>query len=609
MLAGEGRLEEARKLLAKAVAEMPPDPRLWHNHALVLLDMGNHAKAEPLFYEILDRWPGFLPSYKPALKIIRTKMLSGHSPALVRQLSVVLNNEGNALQESGDHESAARAYREAISLDEGYANAWANLSNSLRMMGLVTEAESAARRAIAFHAGHAGAWNNLGCALIEQGRDAEGREALEEANRIDPACPEARNNIGSGRLFNLMFEQNLDDAGFLDAHVAWGRSLLPVPGRPRGRMDARSAPLRVGFLSADFQQHAMAMFVTPLLQHLDRSSFEVFCYAAMESQDRVTNLIRSLPLAWRQVHGMDDNQCAELIRNDQLDILIDLCGHTSGNRTAMLRHRPSPRIASWLGYMATTGHPCIDFRVTDSHTDPGPDSDEVHTERLIRLRGTQFAHRHTADYPAPGKLPVLDNGFVTFGSLNNVRKLSAGTIRTWARIMASVPRSRLLLQSKLFADPGTVGYFRGAFDLLGIEPGRVQMRGHVRYGAHMLSYNEIDIALDPFPYNGGATTCDAIWMGAPVVSLSGKRSVGRMGVSILGALGRREWIARTEDEYVAIATRLAADTKALAETRQSLRSEVARSPLADVAGFAADFGRAIREMMLFEPTESIHFRA
>ena len=148
MLAGAGRLEEARELLAKAVAEMPPDPRLWHNHALVLLDMGNHAKADALFFEILDRWPGFLPSYKPASKIIRTKMLSGHSSALVRQLSVVLNNEGNALQGVGDHESAARAYREAISQDDGYANAWANLSNSLRMMGLVSEAESSARRAM-----------------------------------------------------------------------------------------------------------------------------------------------------------------------------------------------------------------------------------------------------------------------------------------------------------------------------------------------------------------------------------------------------------------------------------------------------------------------------
>jgi len=343
MLAGAGRLEEARELLAKAVAEMPPDPRLWHNHALVLLDMGNHAKAEALFFGILNRWPGFLPSYKPALKIIRTKMLSGHSSALVRQLSVVLNNEGNALQGVGDHESAARAYREAISQDDGYANAWANLSNSLRMMGLVSEAESSARRAIALHAGHAGAWNNLGCALVDQGRHAEGRDAFGKANQIDPSGLEAKHNSESGTLFNLMFEQNLDDAGFLNAHVAWGRSLLPVPGRPRCRPDFPAAPLRVGFLSADFRQHAMAMFVTPLLQHLDRSSFEVFCYAANENRDGVTALIRSLPLAWRQVHGMDDNRCAELIRNDQLDILIDLCGHTSGNRAAMLRHRPSPR--------------------------------------------------------------------------------------------------------------------------------------------------------------------------------------------------------------------------------------------------------------------------
>ncbi len=609
-LAGQGRLQEAKNLLAPALNQVPPHPHLWHNWAQILTDLGETVEAERWFYEVLNRWPQFLPSYVTLITIRRSRLGPRPAPNAVTELARLLNNQGNAIQTTGDHGRACTCYREALALDERYANAWANLSNSLRIMGIVTEAETAARKALAIDGRHVGAWNNLGCALIDLGRIREADRCYDEVLKIQPDHPDARHNAGGGRLFNLLFLEQLTNEQIYQQHQRYGaKQVDQLAPRPVPR-DVSDGKIRVGFLSADFRNHAMAMFVTPMLEHLDRQQFEVFCYANQTQSDHVTGFIRSLPLTWREITGVSDQAAANLIREDHLDLLVDLNGHTDGQRMEMLALRPAPCIATWLGYMATTGSPAIDFRITDRWTDPEPESAEVHTEALAYLSGSQFTFRPEAKAPAVVATPALTRGHVTFGSLNNVRKLSVATIRTWAAILERVPHSRLIMQAKLFVDPGTTGYFRGLFEAFGIDIERIDMHPYSHNNQHLSTYRDIDIALDPFPYNGGATTCDALWMGVPVVTLLGNRSVGRMGVSILKSLGRPEWIAVDPDAYINLAVGLASDIQHLNQVRLGMRDQLAQSRLRNEAGFAQDFGQTLRAMVEKGTTSSVpHLRS
>lgn len=596
-LGARGDYARARELLEPALRSSPPHPVLWHNWAQILADLGQVPEAEQWFGAVVERWPNFLPPYASLIWLKRYRSGPRPGPEARAELARILNNQGNAILATGDALQASLSYREAVALDAASANAWSNLSNSLRIMGMVSEAETTARCALAIDSRHAGAWNNLGCALTDLGRSPEADRCFDETLRIEPGHPSASHNAGGGRLFNLLFREDHDAHVLFRAHRAWGQSqadrLAPRP-EPRQSLDSK---LRIGFLSGDFRTHAMAMFVVPLLEHLDRTQFEVVCYANQRSFDAVSAAVRALPLTWRETADLTDQACADLIRADRLDLLIDLSGHTDGHRMGVLTLRPAPRIATWLGYMSTTGHPAIDYRITDRWTDPEPVSAETHTEQLAYLDGCQLTFRPVPSAPGVQPTPALTQGVITFGSLNNVRKLSMAALRTWARILQAVPDSRLMLQAKLLGDPGTTGYFRGVFEALGIAGDRLEMRPYAHQHTHLNTYHAIDIALDPFPYSGGATTCDALWMGVPVVTLAGDRSVGRMGVSLLKSLGRPNWIAQNQDDYVRIAVDLASDPARLNQTRLELRRLLEQSPARDESGFARNFGRLIQRLV------------
>ncbi len=597
ILASQGSFAQAKALLTPAMQKYAPHPYLWHNWAQVLADSGNLIEAEQWFCQIVDRWFFFLPPYEPLIHIIRNRL--GPKPPLesLAILARIFNNQGNAFEAIGDYSKACGCYRQALGLNGKYANAWSNLSNSLNPMGLVSESEDCARKAIALDPTHVGAWNNLGCALTNLGRIPEAEGCFAEALRLEPGHPVAKHNGSVGKIFNLLFIDTLENTDIFKAHEDWGRQIACKVQKRQQSLPGEGNKVRVGFLSGDFRVHAMALFVVPLLQHLDRDRFELFCYANQRTMDEVSGFIRSLPLTWRETIHLSDEGCAELIKADRLDILVDLCGHTEGHRTYMLSHRPAPLIAGWLGYMCTTGHPAIDYRITDYLTDPAPESASFHTEKLAYLEGCQFSFRPERHAPPVKATPALEKGFVTFGSLNNVRKLTLATIKTWAHLLHRVPKSRLILQAKLFEDLGTKGYFRGLFEAFGIDFCRVELRPFVFDNQHLRTYQEVDIALDPFPYGGGATTCDALWMGVPVVTLSGNRSVGRMGVSILSALGCPQWIAKDQEEYIQIAQDLALNQHRLNSIRLGLRAKLEAGPLRDEAGFAKDFGNTLLRLV------------
>ncbi|MDA0661771.1 MAG: hypothetical protein O3B08_02910 [Proteobacteria bacterium] len=323
----------------------------------------------------------------------------------------------------------------------------------------------------------------------------------------------------------------------------------------------------------------------------------MFCYANLENADDTTARLRASSDHWRWVAGIDDAQLAKQIRADEIDILVDLSGHTAGNRLLVFQRRPAPVQATWLGYPNTTGMSAIDYRITDAIADP-PGAEPLWREALIRLEAGFLCYAPPADAPDVAPLPALSKGHVTFGSFNNLRKVTPAVIETWAKILRRIPTARLMLKARSFADTATRDRFIGAFVSHGVSAERVILRDTVASTAeHLGAYADVDIALDPFPYNGTTTTCEALWMGVPTVTLQGNRHAARVGASLLTHTGLCDWIAGNTGAYVEAAIRHAKDIQALATLRRGLRDLAAHSPLCDAPGFARRMEAAFERMV------------
>jgi protein O-GlcNAc transferase len=355
--------------------------------------------------------------------------------------------------------------------------------------------------------------------------------------------------------------------------------------------------IRVGFLSSDFRTHSVSYFFEPLLKCINGNKFETFCYSDVEKPDVVTERLKSLAGHWIETSPLEDQAIIERIRADRIDILIDLAGHTGGNRLRVFTGHAAPIQGTWLGYPNTTGLSTIDFRLTDEISDPAGVADSLHSEKLIRLKNGFLCYLPTENAPENGSSPQLINGYVTFGSFNNISKMSPGVIAVWARIIRRVRNSRLMLKCHNFADYATAERFIGYFADFGIARDRIEVRPVVPdTKGHLAVYNEIDIALDTFPYNGTTTTFEALWMGAPVITLSGERHAARVGAGILTRLGLPELVASSTNEYINLAEGLANNPERLEKLHLSLRRILADSSLCDPELFAKEFGAALENM-------------
>ena len=353
--------------------------------------------------------------------------------------------------------------------------------------------------------------------------------------------------------------------------------------------------LRVGYVSPDFRRHSVSYFLEPLLAAHDRAGFEIFCYAEVIQPDEVTARLQRHADHWLITAGMPDDALAARIRADGIDILIDLAGHTAGNRLPLFARRPAPIQATWLGYPNTTGLPAIDYRLADAISDPPGWGDALASETLLRLPGGFLCFGPPVHAPPPGVPPCLAAGAVTFGSFNNPAKISLPTIESWSAILKRLPDARLLLKSRQLVDAMTWVLLRTRFAERGIPANRVDMLGfQADTVSHLEVYHRVDIALDPFPYNGATTTCEALWMGVPVVTLAGDRHAARVGASLLSRVGLDGLIAASRDEYVERAVDLAGDRERLAALRSTLRPDMAASSLCDATAFARGVEAAYR---------------
>lgn len=355
--------------------------------------------------------------------------------------------------------------------------------------------------------------------------------------------------------------------------------------------------IRVGYVSPDFREHSVSFFIEPVLALHNHERFEVFGYYSNQQIDATTTRIRGYFDHWRDIHAVPDIQAAELIRNDNIDILVDLSGYTASSRVLVFAYKPAPIQITWIGYPNTTGLSAIDYRITDPVADPAPSSDSLYTENLLRMPDTFLCYKPPGKSLSIAPPPSDENGYITFGSFNNLSKINDSVIEVWAKILDGIPNSKLFLKSFALDDLWVQDRIITRFSKYNIPTQRLILRGiDASLASHLQRYAQIDIALDPFPYNGTTTTCEALWMGVPVISLSGESHRQRVGASILSAIGKHEWITSTSDDYVSAACALAGKPDLLRDTRKRLRGDMSASPFCDAAHFTKNLEKMFRNI-------------
>jgi protein O-GlcNAc transferase len=530
---------------------------------------------------------------------------------------------GFALTKLGKNAEAEAALRSATGHAPRDAEAWDTLGYVLRVRGNLAESIVAHRRSVELAPERSAGWQQLGNALLFASKPGESLAAQERATATNPssalahhgralalqAChriPEAVTAYGDAlkispgnhesRSLRLMALNYLDGIGrgeMFAEHAAFGTAV--GHGRPRAFPNCPdpNRRLRIAFLSPDLRIHSVSYFLEPILTHLDRSRFELFLYHDHFVEDAASDRLKKRSERWRNFVGQDDSFVEKAIREDQPDILVDLAGHTGMNRLPLFSQRLAPVQVSYLGYPNTSGMDAMDYRFVDSVTDPLGDADPLHTERLVRFAPTAWAYMPPPEAPLPGKGSGED--LVTFGSFNNFAKVTDQTLFAWSKVLGAVRNSRLRIKNSGLDDPTITRQIRKRLVRADLDLGRVDLVGRDSgVAAHLVRYRDVDVALDTYPYNGTTTTCEALWMGVPVVTLSGDRHASRVGASLLTAVGRPEWIARSWDEYISAAARVAQD-RSREGSGLALREAMRQSPLLDHLGQARRFGRALQD--------------
>ena len=507
-------------------------------------------------------------------------------------------NLGKVYSDLQRYPEAIAAYRRALQINPKNIAAQCNVGGMLEHSGEYSQAIAAYRKAIRINPSHPEAHNNLGLILMQLGKFEEAMESLKRAIQAQPADLSFMQNL----ILTMNYMPHMECGEIFNAHQKFGQKLelasKPFAARTIGISETEHARrLRIGYVSPDFKQHAVAHFIEPVLANHQKDGFEIFCYSNNPIVDATTRHLQSLVPHWRDITGMTDQEAAQKIRDDGIDILVDLAGYTNLNRLMIFTLKPAPVQATWIGYPNTTGLSRMDYRITDTLSDPIGQTDSLHTEKLARLPDCFSCFAPPKESPEVGALPARNNGEIMFGSFNNLTKINDHVIATWARILVGMPKSRLTLKYKslktesiqdmVYADFAKHGVTRDRLVFLSQTDSKME---------HMSQYNCIDIGLDPFPYNGTTTTCDALWMGVPVITLAGRSHVGRVGVSQLTNIGLPELIGHNEDDYVDIAVALANDLPRLAALRSGLRERLRASPLMDAPRLTRNLEAAYREM-------------
>ncbi|MFI5304245.1 MAG: tetratricopeptide repeat protein [Nitrospiria bacterium] len=632
-----GNLEKAKEHYIQILKEEKNNPDIYLNLGQIYEKNGQFSDAKLCYEKALEIKPDYASVYNNmGIIFLRQENFdlakSNFDKALTLNPNIpeAWNNLGLVFQCRKEYREAEAVFQKAISLKEDYADAFNNLGGVYIYQGKKKEAMSCFEKSISLDPCHAGAYNNIGNLYRFNDQLKLAETFYLRAEKINPDFPDAINNLGSiyglmGRikeansfykkalilkpdykeaqsnlLLNLNYSPDFTPQEIFAEHLLFEKRFgepLKSKIRPHLNDQAPDRKLKIGYVSPDFRTHSVDSFLEPVLSNHDPDLFEVYCYSNSTVWDFMTRQLHSYADYWRIITGLPDEQASQLIRSDQIDILIDLSGHTGHNRMLLFAFKPAPIQVTWLGYPNTTGLSTMDYRITDQYADPAGTTEQYHSEQLIRLPETFSCFRAPGESPEIDTLPALKNGYITFGSFNILAKVTTQVISVWAEILKSVQGSRLILKTAGLNEAEIKKPLYKTFGDLGITSDRIEFLGKdASRRDHFQRYNAIDIGLDPFPYNGTTTTCDALWMGVPVITLEGRTHVSRVGVSQMSNLGLAEVIAKTPEDYVEIAKRLSNDTAHLRVLREGMRARMLSSPLMDSKSFTRNLEKAYREI-------------
>jgi protein O-GlcNAc transferase len=592
------RLADAEALYRQVLAAAPDDIDALHLLGVLATQSNQHETAVALIRRAVALQPTIPVLHYNLGCALREALRPDEAESHFRQALVLqpdyphaLNNLGDILRERKAYPEAEQFFRQAIALDPAFADAWTNLGVVLKRTGRAEEAVAAHRRAITLRPDFAIAHNNLGNALLDAGYVPDALASLRHARALRPHDPEMHGNV----LLGSFYDPATDPTAHFRDHQAYGARFPATPAAPPSMNNLPfPRPLRIGYVSPDFSDHSLRFFIEGLLAHHHPDRAEIFCYANVFRPDLVTARLQQsvLPAHWRDITRLSDVQAAAQIREDHIDILVDLAGHTARNRLPLFALHPAPIQATYLGYLGTTGLPAIQYRLTDAYVDPPGQTEHLHTETLVRLPHTFACYRPPQGTPAVSPPPALANGHITFASLNMLYKLSPEVLAAWARILHRLPTARLALITRGLEEPLGRSRLLDLFACHGISSSRLRFTGKLPLLDYFAAHAGVDILLDTFPINGHTITCNALWMGVPVVTLAGASYPTRLGCSVLSNLGLAELIAATPDDYIEKAVALASDMQRLADLRSSLRQRMQQSPLMNEAQFATELENA-----------------
>lgn len=596
-----GRQQNAIAHFEQALALRPSFAEARNGLGIALLALRSYDEAVEQFQQAIALRPDFAePHQGLGTALIKLNRYAEAAEQFQQALGRNPNNVkaicglGAALLETGDIEMAHACWERAIEFDPEWSESYLGLGRELKMKGEDSRALACFEKAIQLDGANHGAHAELGSSLFFWDRYEDGMTHLQQAIDLSPDEPLWQASL----LYQLHFYPGFPAMEQAIRHRAFGERFeakLKPTWTPHANVPDIGRPLRVGFVSGDFRQHSVGHFMAGLLPSLKATGLELVAYANQTKHDAMTDRMKAQFSAWRECETLSDGKLAEQIRADAIDVLVDLSGHTSGNRLLVFARKPAPVQVTYLGYPDTTGLSAIDYILGDPRMFPVGE-EALYVEKPWRLPDTSLCFM-PPDLPVEvDPLPATQNGYVTFGCMNNRGKVNDAVIETWARILSAVPGSRMLLQNKPYGDTGVADYVRSRFAARGIAGDRLGMIGSLPWREHLEMYNRVDIALDPFPYNGTTTSVEGLWMGVPVLALKGDRLVSHMGESILHAVKMPEWIAADKTDYVAEAVAFAGDLPALAEIRAGLRPRLLASPICDAPRFARNMEAAFRGM-------------
>jgi predicted O-linked N-acetylglucosamine transferase (SPINDLY family) len=630
----QGQLVDAMQCYQCAKQLDPSSIQAQNNLGLVLNELGNFEEAAACFQNITQRWPDCAEAHNN-LGIVWHAQGKPDAAAVCYERALQLNpryaeahsNLGNALKDQGKLDEAVVSYHRALRMKPDFAKVHNNLGLVWRAQRKLDDAWLCFQRALELEPDYALAQNNLGVVLNELGRLDEAAACFQQIIERTPNYAEAQNNLGIVRLaqgeveeaiacyrravqlkdnyatahsnliYALHYHPSYDALALCEEHRRWNQQHAAPFAKfiePHVNDPSANRRLRIGYVSPDFGANPVGQYLLPILENHDQASFEICCYSSLATPDHVTDSCRASAQVWREVLGLSDKQLAQLIRTDQIDILVDLTLHMGNSRLLAFARKPAPVQVTYLAYCSSTGLQAMDYRLSDPYIDPTDRDAPFYSEKTIRLPKSYWCFKPLVETPFVKPLAARSTGHVTLGCLNSkFGKVSVPALKSWSRILLALPEARMLLHCLPGSHRDKLSEF---FAQQGVSPERISFAARVPIQEYYQMYEGIDVALDPFPFGGGATTCDALWMGVPVVSLEGETAVGRGGVSVLSNVGLPELVAREVVQYEKIVIDLASDLPRLSQIHDGLRERMRQSPLMDASRFTRGLEAAYRSM-------------